>query len=199
MRNIKVATMPPPTSPTKSEMIVRKKSINTVEITLGVTNFFVGSVPKARMASICSVTNIEPISLAIREEFRHHANRDQLPDETERPESLERMRAVQRQHGAGERAREHHDRKRTHADQIGLLDHVGKVAWMAKEIGERSAGEQGIILHGLNDIFREVGGRSQFHERRALRKYSREVCKDQCSRAATSLTWQGRLDIRIGK
>src|SRR5204863_2616238 len=65
----KVATMPPPTSPTKSEMIVKKKSINTVEITLGVTNFFVGSVPKARMASICSVTTIDPISLAIPEEF----------------------------------------------------------------------------------------------------------------------------------
>ena len=93
-----------------------------------------------------------------------------MPDETERPESLERMRAVQRQHGAGERAREHHDRKGTHADQIGLLDHVGKVAWMAKEIGERPPREQGIILDGLNDIFREVGGRSQFHERRALRE-----------------------------
>src|SRR5207253_11347390 len=127
------------------------------------------------------------------------ANRHHLPEQAQRDDSHERVRAAERQDGGGERAREHHERKGTHADQIGLLDHVGKVAWMAKEIGERSAREQGIILHGLNDIFREVGGRSQFHERRALRKYSREVCKDQCSRAATSLTWQGRLDIRIGK
>src|SRR5438445_13268391 len=69
MQNLQVATMQPPPSPPNSEMIVKKKSINTVEITLGVTNFFVGSVPRARIASICSVTTIDPISLAIPEEF----------------------------------------------------------------------------------------------------------------------------------
>ena len=51
-------------------MIIRKKSIKTVATTRGVTSFFIGSVPSARMASICSVTTIEPSSLAMPEEFR---------------------------------------------------------------------------------------------------------------------------------
>ena len=36
-----------------------------VETTRGVTSFLVGSVPRARMASICSVTCMEPSSLAM--------------------------------------------------------------------------------------------------------------------------------------
>ena len=65
-----VETMAPPISPRRSEMMVRKKSMKTVDTTRGVTSFFSGSVPKARMASICSVTTMEPSSLAIPEEFR---------------------------------------------------------------------------------------------------------------------------------
>jgi len=42
----------------------------TVATTRGVTSFFIGSVPSARMASICSVTIMEPSSLAIPDEFR---------------------------------------------------------------------------------------------------------------------------------
>ena len=41
-----------------------------MDTTRGVTSFFVGSVPSARMASICSVTVIEPSSLAIPEALR---------------------------------------------------------------------------------------------------------------------------------
>ena len=44
--------------------------MNMVETTLGVTSFFMGSVPRARMASICSVTIIEPSSLAMPEALR---------------------------------------------------------------------------------------------------------------------------------
>jgi hypothetical protein len=51
-------------------MMVRKNSITTVAITRGVTSFFDGSVPRARMASICSVTTIEPNSLAMPEALR---------------------------------------------------------------------------------------------------------------------------------
>ena len=50
--------------------MVRKKSITTVETNRGVTSFLRGSVPRARMASICSVTTMEPSSLAIPEAFR---------------------------------------------------------------------------------------------------------------------------------
>src|SRR6266436_5570602 len=68
--NSRLETAPPPASPQASEMMVRKKSMNTVDTTRGVTSFFVGSVPRARMASICSVTTIDPSSLAIPEALR---------------------------------------------------------------------------------------------------------------------------------
>ena len=44
--------------------------MKTVDTMRGVTSFFTGSVPKARMASICSVTTMEPSSLAIPDAFR---------------------------------------------------------------------------------------------------------------------------------
>ncbi len=51
-------------------MTVKKKSMVTVAITRGVTSFLEGSVPRARMASICSVTTMEPSSLAMPEALR---------------------------------------------------------------------------------------------------------------------------------
>ena len=45
--------------------MLRKNSMNTVATTRGVTSFLAGSVPSARMASICSVTFMEPSSLAM--------------------------------------------------------------------------------------------------------------------------------------
>src|SRR6478672_11268115 len=63
-------TTAPPVTPRKSEITVRKKSMNTVATTRGPTSFFMGSVPSARMASICSVTTIDPSSLAIPDVFR---------------------------------------------------------------------------------------------------------------------------------
>src|SRR4051812_47428240 len=68
--NSSLATINPPANPTRSEIIVRKNSINTDDNTRGVTSFFMGSVPSARMASICSVTTMEPSSLAMPDEFR---------------------------------------------------------------------------------------------------------------------------------
>src|ERR1019366_1380685 len=47
-----------------------KNNMKTVETTRGATSFFMGSVPKARMASICSVTTMDPSSLAIPDAFR---------------------------------------------------------------------------------------------------------------------------------
>jgi len=64
------ATTQPPKIPTKSARIVNSGSIVAVAISLGFTSFITGSVPSARMASICSVTFIEPSSLAMPDEFR---------------------------------------------------------------------------------------------------------------------------------
>ncbi len=53
-----------------SERTVRKNNMKTVAVTRGVTNFFMGSVPSARIASICSVTTMDPSSLAMPDAFR---------------------------------------------------------------------------------------------------------------------------------
>src|ERR1700734_450461 len=63
-------TNAPPAIPQASEIIVRKNNMNTVATSLGVTSLRYGSVPSARIASICSDTFIEPSSLAIPEAFR---------------------------------------------------------------------------------------------------------------------------------
>ena len=52
--------MKPPNMPTKSAMMVSSGSMTAVAISRGVTSFWTGSVPSARMASICSVTFMEP-------------------------------------------------------------------------------------------------------------------------------------------
>ena len=62
--------MKPPNIPTKSAIAVISGSMNAVAIRRGVTSFCTGSVPSARMASICSVTFIEPSSLAIPDALR---------------------------------------------------------------------------------------------------------------------------------
>ena len=62
--------MKPPVSPTRSEMMLRKNSMTTAANTRGVTSFLVGSTPIARIASICSVTFMEPSSLAMPLELR---------------------------------------------------------------------------------------------------------------------------------
>ena len=48
----------------------QKKQHRNVAQIRGVTSFRIGSTPSARIASICSVTTIEPSSLAIDDAFR---------------------------------------------------------------------------------------------------------------------------------
>ena len=67
---MKRLTAQPPVSPTRSEMMTRKNSMAVAAMTRGVTSFLEGSVPRARMASICSVTTMEPSSLAMPEALR---------------------------------------------------------------------------------------------------------------------------------
>ena len=51
-------------------MTVKHGSMMAVASMRGVTSFWTGSVPSARMASICSVTFMEPSSLAMPDELR---------------------------------------------------------------------------------------------------------------------------------
>ena len=70
MPSMNLAMMQPPHIPTKSAMMVSSGSITQVAIMRGVTSFWIGSVPSARMASICSVTFMDPSSLAMPVELR---------------------------------------------------------------------------------------------------------------------------------
>ena len=51
--------------PKASATMVRKKSMEMQAKMRGVTSLRMGSTPRARMASICSVTTMEPSSLAM--------------------------------------------------------------------------------------------------------------------------------------
>ncbi|HEV2732729.1 MAG TPA: hypothetical protein VGV15_22080, partial [Terriglobales bacterium] len=66
-----------------------------------------------------------------------------------------------------------------------------KVARMAKEIGERAPRQQGVILDGLNYVLREIGGRSQFHEK----AYAQENIAEKSisvSAQASCRAWVGK-------
>ena len=56
--------------PQKSATMVRKSSVVTVATMRGVTSLRIGSTPNARIASICSVTTMEPSSLAMDDALR---------------------------------------------------------------------------------------------------------------------------------
>ena len=103
--------------------------MKTVETTRGVISFFAGSVPRARMASICSVTTIEPkfarhaggVSPGhhqpgqYRPQLPNHAHRNQLAEQRKRAESLQRGGAIQSQNRPGEETGQHHDGQRSHS------------------------------------------------------------------------------------
>ncbi len=69
-RKEKTAATHPPTNPIKSEIAVSSGNTRIVATTRGVTSLRLGSVPIARIASTCSVTNIDPSSDAIPEAHR---------------------------------------------------------------------------------------------------------------------------------
>jgi hypothetical protein len=65
-----VPTTHPPKMPTASAIRVKSGSVTTSAISRGATSLRTGSVPRARMASICCETTIEPNSAAMAEATR---------------------------------------------------------------------------------------------------------------------------------
>ena len=151
--------------------------MKTVETTRGVISFFAGSVPRARMASICSVTTIEPSSLAIPDEFlpatirpvNTGPNSRTMPTETNwpsresEPNRCSVVIVVQSQNRPGEESSQDDDGQRSHANKVGLLQHVGKIARMAEQVGDGLSSQKGVILHDLDSFFGEFRRRDQFH------------------------------------
>ncbi len=90
-----------------------------------------------------------------------------MPDQGDRPETLQRVGRLQCQDAAGEEPGQDHDRQRAYADQVGLLDHIREIQRLAKQVGHRLRGQQGVILNRLDFLLGELRGRGQFH---AIRK-----------------------------
>ena len=116
-----------------------------------------------------------------RAQFGDHADRNQLADEGDPAESLQRAGRVQRQERADGETGKNHDGQRADADQVGLVQHVAHVQRTAKEVRQRLRREQGVVLNRQRKIFGDVNGRSQFEFERHVgsgnfrsRNYSRE-------------------------
>src|SRR5208282_5363204 len=170
--NIRWATPQPPISPSRSAMMVRKNSMKAVAPTRGVTSFLVGSVPRARMASICSVTIIEPSSLAMPEELRPATispvmsgpSSVTIPIDTSWPMSvIEPNRCnVLAAFSANRESRQNHDGQGADADQVRLLQHVAHVSRTAEEVREGLRREQGVLLNRQHISLGDFNGRNQF-------------------------------------
>ena len=154
----------------------------------GVTSLRMGSTPRARMASICSVTTIEPSSLAMELALRPETmtpvstgpssrimvSADKLAGDGGGAEGRERGRRLQGQHAAGGESGEHHDGQGAEADDVGLNEEFGPVNGRAIEVCESAPGKQGVVLHGEDEV---LGG---FFDR----LYRHRVCRPQGELAA---------------
>ena len=150
--------------------------MKAVAPTRGVTSFFVGSVPSARMASICSVTIIEPSSLAMPEALRPATmspvisgpSSVTMPSETSWPIRVmppNRCRVLAEfsaSKSADGQTRENDNGQGADSDQVGLLQHVAHVKRTAEEVGERLCRQQGVFLHRQGKIFGDFNRRYQF-------------------------------------
>ena len=164
--------------------------MKAVAPTRGVTSFLVGSVPRARMASICSVTTIEPSSLAMPEALRPATispvmsgpSSVTMPSDTSWPMSVTEpnrcnvLAAVQRQQRTDGESGENHDGQGADADQVGLLQHVAHVQRTAEEVRERLRREQGVFLNRQHISLGDFNGRNQFEfERHVVGELLREL------------------------
>ena len=163
---MKTVTKPPPMMPKASATMVRKKSMEMQAKMRGVTSLRMGSTPRARMASICSVTTIEPSSLAMEQALRPETmtpvstgpssrimvRQTNLPVMAMAPNCRQRGRRLQGQHAAGEEAGEKHNGHGTDTDDVGLNEEFRPVPGLAKHIEERAPGEQGVVLHDKHNV-----------------------------------------------
>ena len=53
----------------------------------------------------------------------------------------------------------------SYTNVVGLQKGVGEVTGVAEEVGDRTPGQQGIILYGLHLFLRELRGREDWHAR----------------------------------
>ena len=122
--------------PITSVIKVNSGSVIISAIIRGATSLRIGSVPSARIASICSDTTIEPSSAEIAEttrpvtinarqhrtQFAHQRNRNQISKLIDRAVRRQCLISLQRQHAAGEKPGKNNDRQRADADVIHLRD-----------------------------------------------------------------------------
>ncbi len=135
----------------------------------GVTSFCTGSVPSARIASICSVTFIEPSSLAIPDALRPATmtavstgpnSRTRMMETNGRSgpsaRSLEAAAHLHRHHGAGEKAGEHHDGHAADTDSVHLQHNVVEIVRFSEDVPESPAGEFIELLYRKDGALEDV-------------------------------------------
>ena len=122
------------------------------------------------MASICSVTFMEPSSLAMPDELRpgHHHGRqhgpqfanqndgDELPGAAGLSVLLQAAAHLQRHHGAGEEAGQQDDRNAADADRVHLQQDVVDVVGLAEDVPDGPAGQFVELLNRLDGTLQKV-------------------------------------------
>ena len=164
--------------PKASAIIVRKNSMKTVAYQPRRHQLAVGSVPSARIASICSVTFIEPSSDAMPEAFRPETinpvstgpssftidSATSVARHADCAKLFQRSRRLQRQHASGKKSCQHHNRQRTHADRVHLGINIRHVARARKQVRNRPPAQQGILLHGSDySLLAKASGETKAH------------------------------------
>ncbi len=134
------------------------------------TSFWMGSVPSARMASICSLTFMEPSSLAMPEALRPatssavstgpssrtRRDHDDRANLARRSVGAQRARHLHRDDKAAEEAGEDDDGQAADADDFHLDENVVPIVRRAEDVLERPAREDDEILKLGDRRLREV-------------------------------------------
>ena len=156
-----MAMMPPPRMPMKSEMIVRIGAIthagnharhhqlaNRIGAERPQRVDLIGDDHRAELGGDArSDAAGEHQRRQHRPELFHHRGADEPADDRPRAELVERQAALQREHGAGEDAGQQHDRERSDADGLELLDDVVEIERAAERVARGGPAELDVFLN----------------------------------------------------
>ena len=111
---------------------------------------------------------------------------------------------MQGKHAPGKKSGENDDRQRPYSDGVGLGNEVGKIVGPLKNIANRAAGEQGIVLHRNDALLGNRFNRIEWHMQAEGTTWPRiSLCPDHKSRVSqisrkTSEMW-GTRDLWSGQ
>src|SRR6202171_2960579 len=200
-RSEKTEATHPPSKPMKSMIAVSKGSMVSAANTRGTTNFRLGSVPIARIASTCSVTSIEPSSDAIPvaqrpvtsspvnagPNSRTSAMATTSPVRELCPNRVDWRAGLQHHHRADKKSRQQDDRHRSRPDKIHLDQRILHIIGADKDVCDRASAEYRVVLHGRHGSLGGIRQQSEdgdvfFVFNFATGGLERSVCHSSCLR-----------------